>query len=71
MGKMTDTGLELEAIKCLIERFGVVRTERFISLLIKEPFDYTKWQTDLYSDMSVDELFDAASNWKENLETGI
>jgi len=68
---MTDTVLGLEAIKCLIERFGVVRTERFISLLIKEPFDYTKWQTDLYSDMSVDELFNVASNWKENLETGI
>ena len=67
---MTDTVLGLEAIKCLIERFGVVRTERFISLLIKEPFDYTKWQTDLYSDMTVNELFDAAFNWKENLESG-
>ena len=68
---MTDTVLGIEAIKCLIERFGVVRTERFISLLIKEPFDYTKWQTDLYSDMSVNELFDAASSWKESLESGV
>ena len=67
---MTDTVLGLEAIKCLIERFGVVRTERFISLLIKEPFDYTKWQTDLYSNMSVNELFDAASSWKESTVSG-
>ena len=66
---MTDTVLGLEAIKCLIERFGVVRTKRFISLLIKEPFDYTKWQTDLYSDMSVNELFEAASNWKATQES--
>ena len=65
---MTDTVLGLEAIKCLIERFGVVRTERFISLLIKEPFDYTKWQMDLYGDMSVNELFDAASSWKATQE---
>ena len=32
--------------------------------------DYTKWQTDLYSDMSVSELFDAASSWKENMDSG-
>ena len=68
---MTDTVLGLEAIKCLIERFGVVRTERFISLLIKDPFDYTKWQTDLYNDMSVNELFNAASSWKESKNSDI
>ena len=44
--------------------FGVVQTERFISLIINEPFNYTVWHRDLYSDMTVNELFDAASNWK-------
>jgi hypothetical protein len=61
---MNDTVLSQSAIKCLIANFGVVQTERFISLIIKEPFDYTKWQTDLYENMTVDELFDAASSWK-------
>ena len=62
---MNDTVLSQNVVKCLIENFGIVQTERFISLMIKEPFDYTKWQRDLYSDMSVDELFSAAMKWKK------
>ena len=63
---MNDTVLGQSAIKCLIENFGVVQTERFISLVIREPFDYTKWQKDLFADMSVDEIFRAATDWKKN-----
>lgn len=62
---MNDTVLGQSAMKCLIDNFGIVQAERFIALMIKEPFDYTKWQRDLYSDMSVDELFRAASDWKK------
>ena len=65
---MNDTILSQNAVNCLIKNFGVVQTERFISIVIKEPFDYTKWQKDLYSDMTVDELFDTASNWKKHNE---
>lgn len=63
---MNDTILSQSVLKCLMENFGVVQTERFISIIIKEPFDYTKWQRDLYKDMTVEELFDAASDWKES-----
>ena len=66
---MNDTILTTNAIKCLIQNFGIVQTERFISLIMKEPFDYTQWQKDLYNDMTVDELFNAASNWKETVAT--
>ena len=53
---MTDTLLKESVIKHLILNFGHVQTERFISLVIKEPFDYTKWQENLYEDLSVEEL---------------
>jgi len=43
-------------MKHLIENFGNVQTERFISLINKEPFDYTKWQENLFEDMTVEEL---------------
>ena len=66
---MNDTVLGQTVIKCLIDNFGVVQAEHFISLVIKEPFDYTNWQKDLYSDMSVEELFRTASEWK-NTSTG-
>jgi hypothetical protein len=35
---------------------SMVEAERFISFIIREPFDYTKWQQDLFDDMSVEEL---------------
>ena len=45
-----------DGISCLIERFGIIETEIFISQLIREPFDYTKWQKQHYANMSVSEL---------------
>jgi len=53
---MTDTILKQSIIKHLIENFGNVQTERFIALMIKEPFDYTKWQETLYEDITVEDL---------------
>jgi hypothetical protein len=53
---MNETVLQQSAMRCLIEKFGHVNAERFISLMIKEPFDYTVWQKNLYEDMSVEEL---------------
>ncbi|MDR1053154.1 MAG: hypothetical protein LBL39_03170 [Planctomycetaceae bacterium] len=51
--------LRKEGMKILIDKLGQVEAERFISLIIREPFDYTEWQRDLFNDMSVREL----SNW--------
>ena len=62
---MNDTLLSQNVIKCLVSNFGAVQTERFISLVIKEPFDYTKWQRNLFDDMTTDEIFRAAMNWKK------
>ena len=53
---MNDTVLKQSVIKHLIDTFGHVKTERFIALIIKEPFDYTKWQENLYDDLTVEEL---------------
>ena len=39
---------------------GQVEAERFISLIIRDPFDYTEWQRDLFSNMTVKELSNAA-----------
>jgi len=54
---MNETVLRKSGMQYLIEKFGVVDAERFISLMIKENFDYTEWQKDLFSGLSVEELF--------------
>ncbi|MCL2080886.1 MAG: hypothetical protein FWH16_02180 [Oscillospiraceae bacterium] len=57
-------------MKCLIERFGNVDAEKFISLIIKEPFDYTKWQETLYDDMTVEELSKTAMDFRKSKISG-
>ena len=57
---MNDTVLAKQGIDLLVEHLGKVETERFIAMILREPFDYTKWQSDLFSDMSAEELFSAA-----------
>lgn len=52
----SDSVLKLEGINILIDKLGEVDAERFIALIIKEPFDYTKWQKDLFDGMSIKEL---------------
>ena len=57
---MTNTVLVNTGMKILIEKLGNVDAEKFISLIIREPFDYTKWQKDLFEGMSIEEISDAA-----------
>ena len=41
-------------MKCLTEHMGVLEAEEFISVIIREKFDYTKWQRE-YFDMKAPE----------------
>ena len=47
-------------ISYLIEKLGTVDTERFISTIIREKSDYTKWRARYFSDLSSDEFHEAA-----------
>jgi len=59
---MNETVLQQSAMKCLIDNFGNVDAERFISLMIKDPFNYTKWHDTMYDGMTVEELSRKAMN---------
>jgi len=52
----TDTEIKIKGMEILIEKLGEVEAERFISLIIKEPFDYTKWQRGLFRRKSIEEI---------------
>ncbi|MEJ5308346.1 MAG: hypothetical protein WHX52_01120 [Anaerolineae bacterium] len=52
----TDTEIRARGIKTLIKGLGELDAERFITLLLREPFDYTKWQRSLWSDKSIEEI---------------
>jgi len=55
-----EMALRSEGMSVLIKNLGPVEAERFISLIIREPFNYTEWQRGLFNDMSVKELSNMA-----------
>lgn len=63
----TDSVVKSEGMKILLDGLGRVDAERFISLIIKEPFDYTKWQNDLFEDEDVRSLSSKAMNAVKNI----
>ena len=61
----SNTELKLKGLKILVDSLGKVDAEKFIALIIQEPFDYTKWQQNLWEDKSVDELSDLAMKYRK------
>jgi len=53
---LLDTGMRF-----LSEKLGPVEAERFVALLIREPFDYTEWRkSNLFAGKTVKEISAAA-----------
>jgi hypothetical protein len=59
----TDTLLKNEGMEILSKYLGMVEAERFIMLIQREPFDYTKWQGNLFEDMTIEELSKKADEY--------
>ena len=56
-----DTVIRNDGMKVLLDNLGMIEAERFIMLIQKEPFDYTKWQEDLFENMSIEEISEKAA----------
>jgi len=52
---ITDSEIRKRGMDALIKHLGEVEAERFITLIIREPFDYTQWQRDLWPDTGLEE----------------
>jgi len=65
---ITDTELKIKGMEALFKELGRVEAERFISLLRREPFDYTEWQRDLWKDKGVEELSREAMEFRKKSE---
>lgn len=64
---MTDTELKIKGFNTLAAALGDVDAERFITLILREPFDYTKWQKHLWENRSVEDISKAAMQQRKNL----
>jgi hypothetical protein len=61
---LTDFEIKKKGFRILIENLGDVDTEKFISLIIKDPLDYTKWQSTLWTNQTVDKLSEQAMDYR-------
>ena len=59
-----DTVIRQEGMKAIFEKLNPVEGERFIYLLLSEPFDHTEWQKGLFEDMSLEELSQKAMEYR-------
>ena len=59
---MNDSIIFNEGMQLLIEKMGNVKAEKFVTLINREEFDYTKWRKDLFNGMTVREISNEAMN---------
>ena len=60
---MSDTEIKNKGYNILIKEMGLTDAEKFISMVISDPGDYTKLRKNLFSDKSVSEMsFDAMNH---------
>ncbi len=53
---ITDTEIRIKGMQILAKHLGDVEAERFIALIQREPFDYTKWRKGMDGDLSVEDI---------------
>ena len=63
----TDTIVRIEAMNVLIKSLGAVDTERFICMIKRDTFDYTKWRQDLWKDKSIEEIHAMATEYASEI----
>jgi hypothetical protein len=68
---VAETVLRKNAIDVLIRELGVLNTERFISSIKNNSFDYTIWQKDLWKGKSIDEIHKMATDFEKNKNSNI
>lgn len=63
---MTDAAIRNKGMKTLLKNLGKVEAERFIMIIQRDSFDYTKWQEDLFEDMTIEEISANAAKYRSD-----
>ena len=52
-------------MQCLTEQMGIIEAEHFVSTIIREKFDYTKWQREYFDAKTPEEISNEACQFEE------
>ena len=62
----TDAEICAEGLQALADALGPVEAERFVSLMLRESFDYTQWRQTLWRGKSVEQISRAAMDERKS-----
>ncbi len=65
----TDAEIRLSGFQALTQHLGLVEAGRFIALIQRDKFDYTKWRQDLFDGLSGEEISRRAMEFRKTLDT--
>lgn len=65
----TDTEIRVKGMRALIDALGPVDSARFVSLALREPFDYQKWRMEEFGNETMESLLERIRIWEKNRET--
>ena len=71
MGDMimrTDSEIKILGFDILNHHLGLVESERFIALIQREKFDYTKWRKNLFDGLAGKEISERAMEFQNKLK---
>ncbi len=66
---ISDTEIKVKGVQILAKYLGDVEMERFIALIQREPFDYTKWHQKMDETASIEEISHRAMLLRNQLST--
>lgn len=67
----TESEIKQQGMQALLQDLGDVDAERFLSLILKEPFDYTAWQKTLWQDETLEAIHSKAkAHWQNSRTNG-
>lgn len=55
-----------KGMNCLMEHLGIVEAERFVATVIREKFDYTRWQREYFDGMSPEQISREAEKFERD-----
>jgi hypothetical protein len=63
-----DSEVKMLGLEKLNESLGIVDAERFVALIQRERFDYTKWRGNLFEGLSGREISKKAMEFQKGIE---
>jgi hypothetical protein len=55
-------------MRVLTENLGMIEAERFITLILREPFDYTTWRKGLFEGVPLGDFLTNAMEYRKQMK---